>query len=112
MSSIPKYKPRGFRGQSYMTDLPNYNAIIEYAKERHAMQDFFERGNLTDEEKELLRDLLTILSDIKAFVPKVRREHRKEIAKNVETLLNAQAQADILYWSKEESSHSAKSVNH
>ena len=45
MSSIPKYKPRGFRGQSYMTDLPNYNAIIEYAKDPNNELDIQYRGN-------------------------------------------------------------------
>jgi len=73
----------------------DWEKIIEYAKERNVMQDFFERGNLTDEETKNLRELLTILSDIREFVPKTRREHRNEIAKNVEILLNAQE------WSEE-----------
>ena len=45
MSSILKYKPRGFRGQSYMTDLPNYNAIIEYAKDPNNELDIQYRGD-------------------------------------------------------------------
>ena len=47
MSSILKYKPRGFRGQSYMTDLPkpNYNAIIEYAKDSNNELDIQYRSD-------------------------------------------------------------------
>lgn len=45
MSSIPKYKPRGYRSQYYMTNLSNYNAIIEYAKDSNNELDIQYRSN-------------------------------------------------------------------
>lgn len=45
MSTNKGYKPHGYRSDDYMTNLPNYNAIIEYAKDPNNELDIQYRDN-------------------------------------------------------------------
>lgn len=45
MSTNKGYKPRGYRSDDYMANLPNYNAIIEYAKDPNNELDIQYRDN-------------------------------------------------------------------
>lgn len=45
MSTNKGYKPHGYRSDDYMANLPNYNAIIEYAKDPNNELDIQYRDN-------------------------------------------------------------------